>query len=361
MPTEPEDFTPAAIGHQRLNELLERLCERGLTQVQIASKAGLPPQYISDIKHGRRPMTELVARRFGDEFDFNFQWLLGTSDSMDNPSPRAVAAAGSAVWLPLFSSPIAGEPRQHPYWNGAGVELAGAAAGKVGLAKHPYVLQFGHDDVQGRLRRGDLILISQAAHDDAEISVLSRGKSLFLAQGSGRLLVANCKRQAAARRVSDHGALHRNHLVGACLIRNRWSPPDRDGPEGSRVSSRETLCSRVDAAAAVADHKKIRRRNESRLVSKSRPVFQPPGRPARRLLTQVKLSKNGPDTQSRRPARSNGSRKKESPEDSKHSPNGNSNVGIKSPNLRFCGIAAGRAWQAAGPGGASPSRAAERS
>ncbi|MCE9555386.1 MAG: helix-turn-helix domain-containing protein [Planctomycetes bacterium] len=185
MAKENEDLLAAGLATQRLNALLELLAEQGFTQIQIAAKGGLPPQYISDIKRGRRPMTELVARRLGEEFDVNFQWLMGTSNSMENPMPRSVAAmASSTVWLPLFPHPIEGEARAHPKWGGAGIEVAGIAAAKLVLSKNPYILRFGHNDIQGRLRQGDLILISQVASADAEIHVVHHRKKSFLARAT---------------------------------------------------------------------------------------------------------------------------------------------------------------------------------
>ena len=178
-----EEFSSAGLSHQRLNDLLETLGRQGLTQAQVAAKAGLPVQYLSDIKHERRPMTELVARRIGDEFDVNFQWLMGISNSMADPKPRVAASiASSSVWLPLLPHPIEGEPRGHPKWDGAGVDIAGAAAAKLVLAQQPYILRFGHKDIEGRLRQGDLILISQAPNRDAEISVVRHRRKSFLAR-----------------------------------------------------------------------------------------------------------------------------------------------------------------------------------
>jgi transcriptional regulator with XRE-family HTH domain len=183
MAKEIEDLSVAAVATKRFNDLLEPLLERGLTQAQIATKAGIPPQYFSDIKRGERPVTELIARRLGEEFNFNYRWLMGTSNTMENPAPQSVVAtSGNTLWLPLFPFPIEGEPRQHSKWNGVCVELAGVAAGKVGLARYPYVLQFGHNDVEGRLKQGDLILISQAPNADAAIHVVSYRKKSFLAR-----------------------------------------------------------------------------------------------------------------------------------------------------------------------------------
>lgn len=197
MARESEDQSVASVATRRLNELLGPLLEQGLTQAQIAAKAGIPPQYFSDIKRGERPVTELIARRLGEEFSFNYRWLMGTSNSMESTAqPSTITSPNNMVWLPLFSFPIQGEPRQNSNWTGAGVEIAGVAAGRIGLEKHPYVLQFGHDDDHGRLRQGDLILISQSQNDDAEIHVVSFRKKLFLARANadgGWTRVANRK------------------------------------------------------------------------------------------------------------------------------------------------------------------------
>ncbi|MCR9119376.1 MAG: hypothetical protein NXI22_20790, partial [bacterium] len=88
------------------------------------------------------------------------------------------------VWLPLFPFPIDGEPRQNVEWSGASVEVAGVAAAKIGLAKYPYVLQYGRTDVRGRLQQGDLILISQVANADAEFHIIGYRKSWFLARAN---------------------------------------------------------------------------------------------------------------------------------------------------------------------------------
>ncbi len=183
MAKEIEDLSVEAIATQRFQDFFRPLLEQGLTQVQIATQAGIPPQYFSDIKRGERPVTELVARRLAEEFNFNYMWLLGTSNTMEVPaSPSITTNFEDTLWLPVLPFPIEGEPRQNAKWNGARVEISGAAAGKIGLAKYPYVLQFGHDDIKGRLKQGDLILISQEPNANAEIHVVRYRKRSFLAR-----------------------------------------------------------------------------------------------------------------------------------------------------------------------------------
>lgn len=182
----------AQIATERLNELLPKLLEQeGLTQAEVAARAGIPAQYLSDIKRGQRPVTELLARRLGEEFQFSYRWLLGTSDQLEltgltsQPTSPPKTSTSNTIGLPLLDHPIEGEPRQSPHWHGYVAETAGLAAGKIGLAKLPYVLKFGRDDVEGRLHQGDWILISQTVNPQAEIRVVRYRKKCFLVRSDG--------------------------------------------------------------------------------------------------------------------------------------------------------------------------------
>jgi hypothetical protein len=148
----------------------------------VARRANVPPQYVSDVRNERRPLTELFARRLADEFGFNFQWLLGFDDSPVRPVLSGPPSPREKFWLPMIGEPIAGEPREHPRWNGAYTELSGVAAAKAALVVQPYVLQLGHGDREGRLRKGDFVLISQATAENAELSLVRCGKKILLAR-----------------------------------------------------------------------------------------------------------------------------------------------------------------------------------
>ena len=148
-------------------------------------------------------MTELVARRLAPVLGVSMEWLMGTSSS--EPASRLRAAVGSR--LPVFAHPIEGDPQAHPKWYGEFVEVAGAAAAQAVSAKLPYVLRFDNDDVQGRLQRSDLILISQAVNSKAAISVVRRGSKLFLARpnaGGSWTRVANGSVLAEASPIVGH-------------------------------------------------------------------------------------------------------------------------------------------------------------
>lgn len=184
---------------QRLNELIERHAAQGVTQQQIAAKLGLAPQYLSDLVRGRRTMNELVARRLEEQFGVSYRWLLGKGDH------GAVQNLGSgflaqSIWLPLLPHPIEGEPRAHSAWEGACVELSGFVVGRLRTARLPYVLRFNHDDVQGRLTAGDLLLVSQTANPSAKIQIVKFGKKLFLARSAK----GDWQRVALTRGKSQH-------------------------------------------------------------------------------------------------------------------------------------------------------------
>jgi hypothetical protein len=62
------------------------------------------------------------------------------------------------------------------------VEVSGHVVAAIARAKWPYVLKFGSTDTQGRLRRGDLVLVSQSVCREAEIQVVKSRIKLYLAR-----------------------------------------------------------------------------------------------------------------------------------------------------------------------------------
>jgi transcriptional regulator with XRE-family HTH domain len=180
----PEGAQPS-LPARRLVELLESLGGKGISQTQVARRANVPPQYVSDVRNERRPLTELFARRLAEEFGFNFQWLLGLEDSTERPVLSVPPAPKEKIWLPMIGEAIAGEPREHPRWSGAYAEVSGIAAAKAARAVQPYVLKLGHGDREGRLRKGDFVLVSQAAAENPELSIVRCGKKILLARKKG--------------------------------------------------------------------------------------------------------------------------------------------------------------------------------
>jgi len=170
---------------RNLVEMLRQLGATGISQSLIARRANVPPQYLSDVRHGRRPLTELFARRLEEEFGYNFLWLLGLEDSPKRAVSSVPPSPGEKILLPKIGEAIAGDPREHPSWRGDCLEVAGIVAAKAARAILPYVLELGHSDREGRLRKGDLVLVSQGTAEKPELSVVRCEKKILLARKKG--------------------------------------------------------------------------------------------------------------------------------------------------------------------------------
>ena len=183
METRHPDEIPL-VRQQRLEKVLQLLSQQGHTQNQVAQRAGVPPSYLSDVKTGNRVLTELFARRLAEEFRLDYRWLLGDVGTMDSLElgQEVVGEESTSLWLPVFLHPIRGKPRGLPEWDGASVEVCGAAAARARTATEPYVLRFLVDDRLGRLKKHDLVLISQAINDLAEIQVVRMRRGMYLAR-----------------------------------------------------------------------------------------------------------------------------------------------------------------------------------
>jgi transcriptional regulator with XRE-family HTH domain len=174
----------AQLRNQRLLRLLEILEKQGISQKEAARRTGVPSQYLNDVKSQRRSLSERFARRLQDEFHVNYQWLLGTQGSMEVPrlDLSTGQAGGQKTWLPVFAHPIAGDPYSIADWDGSTIEIAGVAITRARRAEHPYALRFGATDQRQRLRPGDLLLVSQATNDSADIQVIRSGNKCNLAR-----------------------------------------------------------------------------------------------------------------------------------------------------------------------------------
>lgn len=187
-------------------QLLSDLAARGYTQIEIARRIGMPPQYLSDVKSGRRGVSELLARRLGQAFQVNYLDLL----EEPNESSAALQVDMAQVRrLPLLRAPVAGEPEQAPEWTGSFVDVVGIEARRADAAVLPYVLEFGTIDRHKKILEGDLVLISQKTSGNAEIKVVAKGEDRFLArQKSGGWEPLSIKRKDLVRDCE---------IIGECL------------------------------------------------------------------------------------------------------------------------------------------------
>lgn len=181
LPGEELGDAVALLRKERLLKYLNILEKQGITQSEVARRTDVPPQYLNDVKAGRRSLSERFARRMQDEFLVNYQWLLGNHSSPEVPrlDPKTGPAEARRIWLPVFAHPIDQDPFTVPGWDGSSVEIAGAAALRALHAKHPYALRFGAIDQRHRLCRGDLLLVSQAINNSADIQVIRLPKKKY--------------------------------------------------------------------------------------------------------------------------------------------------------------------------------------
>lgn len=168
---------------ERLALSLQQLAEQGETQQSVAKRLGVPAQYLSDVKAGRRTLTELFARRFAAEFAVDYQWLLGKKASPQPVKPPISEAAGAVITLPVLPQPIDGDPYQHDSWDGSVLQICGPAAVKAQTALRPYILRLGSADHAGRLSAGDLLLVSQAHNANAPVQIVRQRGKIVLARG----------------------------------------------------------------------------------------------------------------------------------------------------------------------------------
>src|SRR6185295_6081965 len=83
------------------------------------------------------------ARRFSEEFGFDYLWLLGEQDDPKPPSSRiAKNSPVPILWLPVFLHPIECPPIPREAVSGTYFPLCGLAAERAKSLARPYVLQF---------------------------------------------------------------------------------------------------------------------------------------------------------------------------------------------------------------------------
>lgn len=174
--------------NRRLRALLEQLAEQGISQQQIARQLNVPASYLSDVKLGRKTLTDTFGRFFCSEFGVGLDWLLDGVGPQTKPqlSSPPDAAKSAQVMLPVLSELIQGNPEDSPAWDGSRVEVAGVAAARALRADHPYVLKSPVDDKLGRIKKNDLLLIDQNASEEATLLVVLDVRELHLARRTQR-------------------------------------------------------------------------------------------------------------------------------------------------------------------------------
>ena len=197
----------AVVARKRFAAFVAKMADAGVTQQELARRTGVPAQQISDVKHARRPMTEVVARRFGEQFGVDYDWFLGQDSSKEGGpgldpmdavarDPRGRAAEEQQVArLPVHIEPIEADPFDPARWGGGLIPVIGPAAVAAQASSRPYVLRVSEDDCRGRLKRGDMVLVLQEPNrtDVGNIGVIRSGGNLLLALAQGGGMENACR------------------------------------------------------------------------------------------------------------------------------------------------------------------------
>lgn len=181
---------------ERLDAILRRLTKEGMTQRSVAAELNVPPNYLSDLRHGRRVITDQFCRTFAQVFQVRCAWLADGEGPESVPQLTTPPSSQGNLLLPVLQQPHVGDPEQCPSWDGSRVEVAGAAAAAAARAITPYLLRLSQTDGRNRLQPGDLLLVSQENDAQHEIAIARhRGTFVVVRQDSDgqRLSLANDK------------------------------------------------------------------------------------------------------------------------------------------------------------------------
>lgn len=171
-----------------LTHLLNKLREsQGLSQEKVAKKLGVLPQYLSDVKRGRKTLTHSFACKIGEIL--GRQAALGLRigplagrliNQSENPAEAVIGT------LPVLPCLFVGSPEACREWDGSEVQLSTVAARLAAQAKQPYVLRMESNDQCGRLCIGDLVLIDQKPDEKAGCHVVEADAGLVFARSKGK-------------------------------------------------------------------------------------------------------------------------------------------------------------------------------
>ena len=124
-----------------------------------------------------------MARRIAETYSVDYRMLrVGSARGLSFEGVTRQTGAG--IFLPVLPHPIVVDPCSHPKWDGSLFQVPSFVLAEVSRAHWPYILKFGRSDTEGRLRKADLILMSQTPGDRKKIVVVSVSKhrKCFLAR-----------------------------------------------------------------------------------------------------------------------------------------------------------------------------------
>lgn len=151
--------------------LARAMKESGITQAEIGRRTNVGPQYVNDVLHNRRPLTEAFAEYLQTEFGFDKMWLkYGEGQVFRHLPPLAGAPAASVALtsLPLLDRPCRGNPLDSDRWVGSTHSVPRSLARPDAVRGFRYVLKVEDCGRKGEIRDGDLLLVENVLKPSVE-------------------------------------------------------------------------------------------------------------------------------------------------------------------------------------------------
>jgi hypothetical protein len=208
----------------------------GVKQTDIAAALGISRQAVTDMGAGRRRFTRTMADRliamgesepWKNELVEAIQSLFVDKEiplpPCDSGVPAAVSPrrAGGSITLPVLTAPLRGDPPQAKADVKGYLAIPPELAVQATESLKPYVLIIDFDDKEGRLRRGDHVLVLQDGKRECEIQIIEFRGALRLArrsrQGADVAAGAGWILLDSGRMVSVSGAARVGCVVGIVL------------------------------------------------------------------------------------------------------------------------------------------------
>lgn len=162
----------------------------GLTGQKIAELSGTRPQYISDIKRRRRPLSrEMYMRTLAGLFG-EYKWLITGDLPLDTQRilalyPHISDNASKTAPLPVLQRPFMGPKMTPDAWDGGFICVASPVLERVKQMHDPYILHLPFNDKTGRLAQGDNLLINQVDSKHCDYLLIKTGWGVKLVKKCG--------------------------------------------------------------------------------------------------------------------------------------------------------------------------------
>ena len=181
----------------------------GINQAQVADILSISRQKVADMKAGRRRFTRKMGDSLADAFknepwgdwlkavmdtlfagpetESTFTANLSAAPALDESSPASTPALSpqsrkKPLALPVLTAPWRGDPKDSPNNTPRHVTLPDDLAIQTAEAINPYVLVLDFDSRDGRLRRGDWVLVIQDPDRETEVEIIECHGALRLAR-----------------------------------------------------------------------------------------------------------------------------------------------------------------------------------